>query len=287
MTMILELLAMPLARRILGAALVLAALAAIAFAIYHAGTHAGAAAEASRQVAAGKASFERIEADVRGRLDAASAREEQLATLVDKLKSDSAVASGRAAAAQSAAAADRARIAALSDSALRSDLAQRLGLSSSVILSEAKDQHPDRDPAQIHGSANASPAAGKYPGEGNSLLSNSVNSPAALRAIDARLSDCEHLSEQTAALTQQVAALSARDAARDAQLAATASERDAALDAYNQLVPLYAQAFRAATQRRRRWFCLFLCSTGPRLTLPPPLTLRPALSPPPHQPDPN
>ena len=127
MTMILELLAMPLARRILGAALVLAALAAIAFAIYHAGTHAGAAAEASRQVAAGKASFERIEADVRGRLDAASAREQQLAALVDKLTSDSAVASGRAAAAQSAAAADRARIAALSDSALRSDLAQRLG----------------------------------------------------------------------------------------------------------------------------------------------------------------
>ncbi len=125
--MILELLAMPLARRILGAALVFAALAAIVFAIYHAGTHAGATAEASRQVAAGKASFERIEADVRGRLDAASAREQQLATLVDKLTSDSAVASGRATAAQSTAAADRARIAALSDSALRSDLAQRLG----------------------------------------------------------------------------------------------------------------------------------------------------------------
>src|SRR5712692_262974 len=111
--MILELLTLPLARRILGAALVFAALAAIVFAIYHAGRHAGAAAEASRQVAAGKASFERIEADVRGRLDAASAREQQLAALVDKLTSDSA-------AAQSAAAADRARIAALSDSALRS-----------------------------------------------------------------------------------------------------------------------------------------------------------------------
>ena len=282
--MILELLALPLARRILGAALVFAALAAIVFAIYHAGTHAGAAAEASRQVAAGKASFERIEADVRGRLDAASAREQQLAALVDKLTSDSAVASGRAAAAQSAAAADRARIAALSDSALRSDLAQRLG---GVI--------PSGEPIGLIGPQSRNPsvsasnpsAAGKYPGEGNSLLSNSVNSPAALRAIDARLSDCQHLSEQTAALTQQVAALTARGAARDAQLTATASERDAALDAYNQLVPLYAQAFRAATQRRRRWFCLFLCSTGPRLTLPPPLTLRPALSPPPHQPHPN
>jgi len=284
MTMILELLAMPLARRILGAALVFAALAAIVFAIYHAGTHAGATAEASRQVAAGKASFERIEADVRGRLDAASAREQQLAALVDKLTSDSAVASGRATAAQSTAAADRARIAALSDSALRSDLAQRLG---GVI--------PSGEPMGLIGPQSRNPsvsagnpsAAGKYPGEGSSLLWNSVNSPAALRAIDARLSDCEHLSEQTAALTQQVGALTARDAARDAQLAATASERDAALDAYNQLVPLYAQAFRAATQRRRRWFCLFLCATGPRLTLPPPLTLRPALSPPPHQPHAN
>src|SRR6266581_4596630 len=270
MTMILELLAMPLARRILGAALVFAALAAIVFVIYHAGTHAGAAAEASRQVAAGKASFERIEADVRGRLDAASAREQQLAALVDKLTSDSAVASGRATAAQSTAAADRARIAALSDSALRSDLAQRLGggIPSGKPMGLIGPQ--SRNPSVSAGNPSA---AGKYPGEGNSLLSNSVNSPAALRAIDARLSDCEHLSEQTAALTQQ--------------LAATASERDAALDAYNQLVPLYAQAFRAATQRRRRWFCLFLCSTGPRLTLPPPLTLRPALSPPPHQPHAN
>ncbi len=184
--MILELLAMPLARRILGAALVFAALAAIVFAIYHAGTHAGATAEASRQVAAGKASFERIEADVRGRLDAASAREQQLAALVDKLTSDSAVASGRATAAQSTAAADRARIAALSDSALRSDLAQRLG---GVI--------PSGEPMGLIGPQSRNPsvsagnpsAAGKYPGEGSSLLWNSVNSPAALRAIDARLSD--------------------------------------------------------------------------------------------------
>ena len=256
--MIFALLASPLARRILGAGLVIAALSAIVFAIYHAGTHAGAANEASRQVAAGKSSFERIEADAHARLDTASAREQQLAALVDKLTSDSAAASARAAADQSAASSDRARIAALSDLALRTDLAQRLGLAPS---------------------GNPSPA-GKPAGEGNSPVSNStdaavLNSPEALRAIDARLSDCEHLSEQTSALTQQVAALTARDSVRDAQLTATASERDAALDAYNQLVPLYAQAFRAATRRRHRWFCLFLCSTGPRLTLPPPMSLRP------------
>src|SRR5258708_5533381 len=182
--MILELLALPLARRILGAALVFTALAAIVFAIYHAGTHAGAAAEASREVAAGKASFERIEADVRGRLDAASAREHQLAALVDKLTSDSAAASGRAAAAQSAAAADRAGTAPNSASALRPALAQRPG---GVI--------PRGEPIGLIGpqSRNPSvpasnpPAAGKSPGEGNSLLPNSVTSPAALRAIDARL----------------------------------------------------------------------------------------------------
>jgi cell division protein FtsB len=277
--MILEFLALPLARRILGGALVFAALTAIVFTIYHAGTHAGAAAEASRQVAAGKASFERVEADVRRRLDAASAREQQLATLVDKLTSNSAAASARAAAAQSVAAADRARITALSDPALRSDLAQRLG---AVIPSGGPMRLIGPQSKNPSASASNPSAAGKYVGDGNSPLSNPVNSAAALRAIDARLSDCEHLSEQTAALTQQVAALTARDAARDAQLTATASERDAVLDAYNQLVPLYAQAFRVATQRRRRWFCLFLCSTGPRLTLPPPLTLHPPLSPPTH-----
>ncbi len=143
----------------------------------------------------------------------------------------------------------------------------------------------------------ANPSSGGNPaGEGNSPPSNSpggrsfdsksrddsgsaaasaLSSPEALRAIDARLSDCEHLSEQTAALTQQVAALTARDSARATQLTAVTSERDAALDAYNQLVPLYAQAFRAATHRRRRWFCLFVCSTGPRLNLPPPLRVSP------------
>ncbi len=289
--MILELLASPLARRILGALLTVAALAAIVFAIYHAGAHAGAAEEASRQIAAAKSSFDRIEADARARLDAAGAREQQLTSLVEKLTSDSAAASARAAAAQSAASTDRARIAALSDAALRSELAQRLGLAplgnpsgagksggsgnsstnDSVILSKAiedsgpagQDQRHDPNLTQTGRSAEETQSA-------NTFI---LNSPSALRAIDARLSDCEHLSEQTAALAQQVTALTARDAARDAQLTATASERDAALDAYNQLVPLYAQAFRAATRRHRRWFCLFVCSTGPRLTLPPPLAL--------------
>ncbi len=133
--MLLSLLASPLARRILGVALAFAALAAIVFSIYHAGKHAGADDEASRQVAAGKSSFERIEADAHARLDAASAREQQLATLAEKLSADSASASARAAAAQSASATDRARISALSDASLRADLAARLGLSSFVIPS--------------------------------------------------------------------------------------------------------------------------------------------------------
>jgi hypothetical protein len=298
--MFLELFASPLARRALGALLAAAAVAAIVFSIYHAGKHAGAADEASRQVAAGKSSFERIEADARARLDAASGREQQFAALVQKLSSESAAASGRAAAAQSAAAAERARIAALSDPALRADLAARLGLArgdagSGVPPGAQQSGAEPGNPSASQSNPSASqPAAsaGKTTGEGNwrpsaspPITSESLNSPATLRAIDARLSDCEHLSEQTAALTQQVTALAARDAARESQLTATASERDAALDAYNQLVPLYAQAFRAATHRHRRWFCLYFCSTGPSLNLPPPLSLAapPPSPPPPHR----
>lgn len=233
--MFLSLLAIPAVRKLAEALVVLAALAAVLYSIYHAGAHAGAAAEASHQVAAGQSVFERIESSTRQRLDAADAHERELAALVERLSAEATVASTRAAAAESAAASDRSRIAALSDAAIKSDLQRQLGLPQS-------------------------PAA-------------SLDTPATLRTLDARLADCSHLADKSSALEQQVAALNATCAARDAQLTTVAAERDSALDAYNQLVPLYTQAFNAATHRRRRWFCLFVCRTGPHLALPTPITL--------------
>lgn len=233
--MFLSLLPIPIVRKLAGALLVLAALAAVVYAIYHAGAHAGAATEASQQVAATQSAFERIESSTRQRLDAADARARELAGLVERLSTQASAASTRAVAAESAAAADRSRIAALSDAAIKSDLQRQLGL-------------PQK------------PAA-------------SLDDSATLRTLDARLSDCAHLADKTSALEQQVAALAAGSAARDSQLAELAIERDSALDAYNQLVPLYAQAFSAATKRHRRWFCLFVCRTGPHITIPNPITL--------------
>lgn len=233
--MFLSLLAIPIVRKLAEALLVLAALGAVVNSIYHSGVHAGAAAEASHQVAASQSLFERIESSTRQRLDAADAHERELASLVERLSAQATAASTRADAAESAAASDRSRIAILSDAAVKSDLQRQLALPQS-------------------------PSA-------------SLDTPATLRTLDARLADCNHLADKTSALEQQLTALTAASAARDSQLTAVAADRDASLEAYNQLVPLYTQAFNAATHRRRRWFCLFVCRTGPHLTLPAPITL--------------
>lgn len=261
--MFLALLAMPIVRKLASVLLVVAALGAIAHSIYHAGAHAGAAAESSHQVAANQTVFERLEASTHQRLDAADAHERELASLIERLSAQATAASSLAVAAESAAASDRARIASLSDAAIRSDLQRQLGLAKKPAA--AKNASPD----SLH---NAAPES-SLSATPDVSLDEALKDPATLRQLDARLADCAHLGEKTAALEQQVSALAAESAARNSQLTTVAAERDTALDSYNQLVPLYTQAFNAATQRHRRWFCLFLCRTGPHLNLPAPVIL--------------
>ena len=78
-------------------------------------------------------------------------------------------------------------------------------------------------------------------------------------------------------MTAQVAALQSADAAKDQELAATSKERDAALDAYNGLLPLYTQAYNAAAVRHRHPWCLWICKSKP-LSLPKPVSLVKQLS---------
>jgi hypothetical protein len=50
-------------------------------------------------------------------------------------------------------------------------------------------------------------------------------------------------------------------------------ERDAAISAFNQVLPLYTQAYNAAIERHRRWYCLWLCKPKHTIDLPVPAPL--------------
>jgi Na+-transporting methylmalonyl-CoA/oxaloacetate decarboxylase gamma subunit len=222
-------LAIPAVRKIGGALLVLAMLASVAYAIYHAGRRAGEQAEAGKETEVGRAQFDQIRTTLQTELDASHAREQQLGELAARFADIAAAASQRKEAAQAAGQADAAKVNALPDSAVKADL-------------EAKAGGP-------------------------------LENPAVLRHVDDVFTDYPHKIDELKATGEELAAVNARLDAVEGQVAAVGAQRDAALAAFNQVVPLYTQAYNAAIQGHRKWYCLWLCKKKNSMALPEPAAL--------------
>jgi len=97
-----------------------------------------------------------------------------------------------------------------------------------------------------------------------------------LRKADDMVTQFPHLQTELKEKTLEAVKLGETVQAQTGQLVATERQRDAVVDAYNGLVPLYRTAYDAASRRRRNWYCLWLCTSKPKLSLPDPLTLPPA-----------
>ncbi len=228
------LLALPWVRKCLEGALVLAAIAAIAYALYDKGVHAGQRAEASSQVQAQKTEFDRIESTFAQQLSAANTTADKYRDLVGVLLQQAQKSASTAQVASAAGTADKEKLAALPDPQIQQDLETKLG--------------------------------------------GPLTSPATLRLDDSMVTDYPHIKTQVDALTDQVAALQSATNAKDGELAATVKERDNAVQAHNALLPLYVQAYNAATVRHRHFWCLWMCKSK-ALKLPRPIALQNAAAP--------
>jgi len=101
----------------------------------------------------------------------------------------------------------------------------------------------------------------------------SLEDVAVLRHIDDVVTDYPHKLDENAAQRDEILAVNQRIDAVLAQLANAQGERDSAIAAYHQLVPLYAQAYNAAIAGHRKWYCMFLCKPKRTLDLPSPVAL--------------
>jgi Tfp pilus assembly protein PilE len=130
------LLSLPWVRKCLEGALVLAAIGAIAYALYDKGVHAGQRAEASAQIQETKAEFDRIEGTFNQQLSAANATAEKYRDLVNVLLQQAQQSAAKAQAALAAGNADKEKLAALPDPEIQQDLESKLGgpLTSTTIL---------------------------------------------------------------------------------------------------------------------------------------------------------
>jgi hypothetical protein len=106
-------------------------------------------------------------------------------------------------------------------------------------------------------------------------LGGPLESPAVLRQADTIVTDYPHKVEEVKALSGEVDATKSSLKTSQDQTANAKTERDAAITAYNGLVPLYSQAYNAAIRGHRRWYCLWLCKPKRVLELPNPATLTP------------
>jgi hypothetical protein len=104
-------------------------------------------------------------------------------------------------------------------------------------------------------------------------LGGPLENPAILRKADEVVTDYPHQIEIANACALEVKAMTSGLETCKAQTVNARSERDAALSAYNQLVPIYAQAYNAAIQGHRKWYCLWLCKKKSILNLPAPASL--------------
>ena len=220
---------LPWVRKLAGVLLALAALAAVIFAIYHAGLHAGAQAEAGKQVEAGHQQFDQLQKSFTEERAAGRAREEQLGQLAVKFADLATAAASRVDTARRMSIADTAKVQALPDSAVKADL-------------EAKAGGPLEDPR-------------------------------ILRHVDDVVTDYPHKVEEANAAGDEISAVNSRFETATSQLANMTAERDSAIRAFNQLLPLYTQAYNAAIVGHRRWFCLFLCKRKNTMALPTPASL--------------
>ena len=130
------LLALPWARKCLEALLVLGAIAAIVYAVYDKGLHAGQRAEASNQVEVAKSQFETLQSTFAQQLSAANVTADKYHDLVAVLLQQAQQSGDRARASAAQASADREKVAAVPDSDIQQDLESKLGgpLSSPAIL---------------------------------------------------------------------------------------------------------------------------------------------------------
>lgn len=104
-------------------------------------------------------------------------------------------------------------------------------------------------------------------------LGGSLADPAVLRHADQVITDYPHKVDEARASGEQVAALRSGLENAQEQTATIAGERDAAVSAYNAVLPLYAQAYNAAILGHRHWYCLWLCKPKRTIALPAPATL--------------
>lgn len=110
-------------------------------------------------------------------------------------------------------------------------------------------------------------------------LGGPLENPAVLRQADAIVTDYPHKVEEAKARAAEVDAMrSSLETAND-QTGNAKQERDAAILAFNQILPLYTQAYNAAIQGHRKWYCLWLCKPKRTLLLPAPATLAGTLKP--------
>lgn len=107
-------------------------------------------------------------------------------------------------------------------------------------------------------------------------LGGPLEDSAVLRKADSIVTDYPHKVDELQARASEVDATKSALTTAQQQKANSETERDSAISAYNQVVPLYTQAYNAAIEGHRRWYCLWLCKPKRTLLLPVPasLTLR-------------
>jgi pyruvate/2-oxoglutarate dehydrogenase complex dihydrolipoamide acyltransferase (E2) component len=221
--------ALPWVRKLGEFALLLAALAAVGFHIYHAGRRDGAREESGKQTETAHEQFNQIEKTFQGQLAAGQVREAQLSQLAQKFADLAAAAANRVDTARHISEVDAAKVKALPDSEVKADLELKAG--------------------------------------------GPLENPAVLRHVDDIFTDYPHKVEEAKAAEEGLAAVNSRVDALTASIANVAGERDAAIGAFNQLVPLYTQAYNAAIVGHRRWYCAFLCKPKNVTRLPDPISL--------------
>lgn len=96
---------------------------------------------------------------------------------------------------------------------------------------------------------------------------------AVLRHVDDVVTDYPHKLEELKATEDGLAALNSRVDVLTQSVQNMTGERDSAVGAFNQLVPLYAQAYNAAIAGHRKWYCAFLCKPKNRIKLPDPISI--------------
>jgi Tfp pilus assembly protein PilE len=104
-------------------------------------------------------------------------------------------------------------------------------------------------------------------------LGGPLTSPAILRLDDSMVTDYPSLKAEAESLASEVGTQQTERTAEEQELAAVSKERDSAVEAHDEIIPLYAQAYNAAVVSHRHFWCLWICKSKP-LTLAKPDTLR-------------